>query len=195
MGAAVGDARGWLYPMLFARLSRRDFSTLLGGLAASWPLAARAQQRPLIGFLAGGSKTAGARYYSAVGQGLQALGYLEGRDFAFEERYADGDSTRLPRLAEELVRLRPRVLIAAPMPAIMAAKRATNDIPIVGINMYDPVGLGLIASEARPASNVTGVLVRVQGQAAKQLEIALDAVAGEKRIGVLINANSASNMI
>jgi ABC-type uncharacterized transport system substrate-binding protein len=176
-------------------VKRREFIALLGGTAAAWPFAARAQQRPVVGLLAVSSKTTGARYYGAFPQGLRELGYSEGRDYAFEERYADGDVARLPRLAEELVRLKPRVIVAGATPAVLAARRATGSVPIVGVNMNDPVALGLIASEARPGANVTGVLSRVPGQAAKQLEIARDAVPGASKVGILINADNPSNVL
>src|SRR5262245_19556148 len=87
---------------------------------------------------------------------MRELGYLEGRDYGLEDRYADGDGSRLPLLAEELVRLKPDVILVGTTPGALAAKQATASIPIVGVNMTDPVGFGLIASEARPGTNVTG---------------------------------------
>src|SRR5262249_1184486 len=134
------------------RVTRRDFITLLGGAAAAWPVVARGQQRPVVGLLAASSKTAGARYYGAFSQGLRELGYSEGPDYTLEDRYADGDVARLPRLAEELVRLKPWVIVAGATPAVLAARRATDSVAIVGVNMNDPVALGLIASEARPGA-------------------------------------------
>jgi hypothetical protein len=88
---------------------------------------------------------------------MRELGYLEGRDYGVEGRYADGDASRLPLLAEELVRLKPDVIVAATTPGALAAKQATATIPIVGVNLTDPVGFGLIASEAHPGTNVTGI--------------------------------------
>jgi putative ABC transport system substrate-binding protein len=177
-------------------IKRRDFITLLGG-AAAWPLAARPQQakRPTVGFLGAGSKAANRQFYDSLPQGLRELGYIEGRDYAFADRYADGDLTRLRALAQELVRLVPDVIVAAPGSAVLVARKATASIPIVGVNMSDPVGMGLVTSEARPGSNVTGVLVRVPGQAEKQLEIARDAVAGARKIAVLGNLDEASNVL
>ena len=84
-------------------------------------------------------------------------GYLEGRDYGFEGRYADGDASRLPLLAEELVRLKPDVIVATTTPGAVAAKQATATIPIVGVNFTDPVGFGLVTSEAHPGTNVTGI--------------------------------------
>src|SRR5262249_56269778 len=98
-------------------------------------------------FLGGSSKAPGARYYGGFSLGMRELGYLEGRDYGFEERYADGDASRLPLLAEELVRLKPDVIVAASTPRTLAAKQATASIPIVGVNLTDPVGFGLVTSE------------------------------------------------
>ena len=179
-------------------MRRRKVIALLGGAVALRPFGASAEafsKRPTVGFLAGGSKTANLQFYDSFPQGLRELGYVEGRDYAFAERYADGDLARLPALAQELVSLLPDVIVAAPGSAVLAARQATVSIPIVGINMHDPVGMRLVASEARPGSNVTGVLVRVPGQAEKQLEIARDVLAGTPRIGVLGNLDEASNVL
>jgi putative tryptophan/tyrosine transport system substrate-binding protein len=167
--------------------SRRKFITLLGGAAAVWPVAAQAQQaaRPLIVFLAAGSKAANMRIYSGFPQGMRELGYLENRDYMFEPRYADGNVTRLPALANELLQLKPNMILAGPSVAVVAAKQATDTIPIVGINMTNPVGLGLVRSEARPGTNVTGILTRLEGLSAKQLEVAHDLLPGVAKIGLL----------
>src|SRR5262249_35912998 len=127
------------------RVNRRAVITLLGG-AAAWPCNGLAQsppKRPLIGFLGGSSKAASARFYSGFPLGMRELGYLEGRDYGLEDRYADGDGSRLPLLAEELVRLKPYVILVGSTPGVLVAKQATASIPIVGVNMTDPVGLGL----------------------------------------------------
>ena len=137
--------------------NRRDLVAMLVTAAALAPVGASAEalsRRPTIGFLGGGAKAANRQFYDSFPQGLRDLGYVDGRDYAFAERYADGDLGRLPVLAQELVRLAPHVIVAAPGAAVAAARQATADIPIVGINMNDPVGMGLAASEARPGSNV-----------------------------------------
>jgi ABC-type uncharacterized transport system substrate-binding protein len=173
---------------------------IVQGLAASavlWPFNGLAQappKRPVIGFLGPGSKTAN-EYYSGVPEGMRELGYLEGRDYVFQERYADGDFTRLLLLAEELVRLKPNVIVAGAVAAALAAKQVTASIPIVGINLTDPVSAGLVASEARPGTNVTGTIARLEGLTGKQLEIARGLMPGASRIGVLNNVNNPASMM
>jgi putative ABC transport system substrate-binding protein len=150
--------------------------------------------RPLIGLLLASSKAVGARYYGGFPLGMRDLGYVEGRDYAVEERYADGDMPRLPSLAEELVRLKPDLIVAATTPGTVAAKQAAAGIPIVGVNLTDPVGFGLVASEARPGTNVTGLLYRLEGMTGKQVEIALDLMPGTTRIGMLVDVNNPANV-
>jgi ABC-type uncharacterized transport system substrate-binding protein len=178
--------------------TRREFITLLGGAATMRPLSAEGQappKRPLIGLLAAGSKAGGSRYYGAFPLGLGELGYLEGRDYMFEERYADGDPLRLPLLAEELVRLKADVIVTSNNQATLAARKATTTVPIVSANLTDPIGFGFVVSEARPGTNVTGLLSRVEGQATKQLEIARDLLPVMTRIGLLINPDNPSNVV
>jgi putative ABC transport system substrate-binding protein len=126
-------------------VTRRDFITLLGGAAAAWPFRASAQtpKRPLIGFLAPASKATSGRFHDGFPQGMRELGYLEGRDYGLEERYADGDVTRLPLLAKDLVRLEPTLIVAGTTSAALAAKQATTSIPVVGVNLTDPDRHGL----------------------------------------------------
>jgi putative tryptophan/tyrosine transport system substrate-binding protein len=177
---------------------RRDFITLLGGAALAWPCNGWAQsppKRPLIGFLGAASKAKALRYYDGFALGMRELGYLEGRDYGFLDRYADGDASRLPSLAEELVRLKPDVIVATTTPGAVAAKQATATIPIVGVNLTDPVGFGLVTSEAHPGTNVTGVLFRLEGLTEKQVEIALDLLPGTNSIGILVDVNNPSNML
>jgi putative ABC transport system substrate-binding protein len=170
-------------------VTRRDFITLLGGAAAAWPFRASAQtpKRPLIGFLAPASKATSGRFHDGFPQGMRELGYLEGRDYGLEERYADGDVTRLPLLAKDLVRLEPTLIVAGTTSAALAAKQATTSIPVVGVNLTDPIGMGLVANEARPGANVTGILFRVEGLTSKQIEIARELLPSAAKIGVLRN--------
>ena len=126
---------------------------------------------------------------------MRELGYLEGRDYWLEDRYADGDVSRLPLLAEELVKLKPDVIVAATTAAVLAAKQVTASIPIVGVNVTDPVGFGFAASEARPGENVTGILFRLEGLTEKQVEIALDLMPGPDKMGVLVDVTNAANLL
>src|SRR5262245_2922880 len=137
---------------------RREFITLLGSAVAAWPLAARAQQGrlPRVGTLVL-TGTDAQVLGNELREGLRELGYVEGQNFVFEVRSADGNADRLPELAAELVRLPVDVIVAAYTPCALAAKRATTSIPIVMAAVADPVGIGLVQSLAQPGSNVTGL--------------------------------------
>ena len=178
-------------------MRRREFVLLTGG-AAAWPVTAVSQttsSKPLIGFLGAGSKTTSGRFYDGFFQGMQELGYQLGRDYRFEDRYADGNLGRLPSLAQELVLLKPDVIVTGTSMGALAAKQSTGSIPIVAITVTDPVGMGLVASEAHPNTNVTGTLIRLAGMTGKQLEIGLDLVPGAKQVGVLINPKNSASMV
>jgi putative tryptophan/tyrosine transport system substrate-binding protein len=176
---------------------RREFITLLSGAVAGWPFGARAQQaprrRPLLGYLITGTKDGLAHSVSAFLSRLQDLGYVEGQNIEIVTRYADADSTRLPLLADELVRLRPDLIVALDPPAALAAKKATASIPIIAAILNDPVRLGLIASYARPGGNLTGILSQVEGLPGKQVEIAQELVPAITLIGVLANPANATH--
>src|SRR6516164_11768475 len=170
-------------------MKRRQFITLIGGAAAAWPLAALAQsgRKPaLIGYLTGAplSSTTSTRMFL---QGLQDLGYVEGRDLQITYRSSDGYQDRLPALAEELVRLNPDVIVAAGLDAVVAARNVTQTIPIVSATLADAIHLGLIANEARPTGNVTGLEPYVAGLPAKQMEFAREIMPGATKIGLLTN--------
>jgi putative ABC transport system substrate-binding protein len=174
-------------------MRRREFITLLGGAAAAWPLKARAQQPQRmrrIGRLSPLSVAAEAPMLAGLRQGLNELGWIEGQNFAFELRFADGNLDRLPQLADELVREKVDVIVTGSSPGASAAKNATSTIPIVMVTTGNPVQGGLIATLARPGGNVTGVTALGQVLNAKRLELLKEAVPSLKRVAILTNPAS-----
>jgi ABC-type uncharacterized transport system substrate-binding protein len=171
-------------------MKRREFITLLGGAAASWPLAARAQQSKTarIGVLYIGTADAES-FKEELRQGLRELGYVEGQNIAFEFRSAEGKLDRLPELAAELVRLNVDVIVALYVPPSMAAKQATGEIPIVVI-VGDPVETGIVASLARPGGNITGVSLMASALHGKSVELFRDMLPSVRRVGVLGHATN-----
>jgi ABC-type uncharacterized transport system substrate-binding protein len=153
--------------------TRRDFITGLVGAAAAWPHGARAQQpaMPLVGVLLAGSlqRWSGSAQFR---QGLLDAGYIEGQNIRIEYRWAEDHFDRLPTLAEELVKIKADVIVLSNTAATLAARRFTCAIPLVCMNCTDPVGMGLVTSESRPGTNVTGNLTRLEGLTGKQLELA-----------------------
>jgi putative tryptophan/tyrosine transport system substrate-binding protein len=170
---------------------RREFITLLGGAAAAWPLAVRAQQPAIfrLGYLDAGvrSDTTVQNLRRQFLIGLRDLGYVEGRNFKMEDRNADGDLARLPALAAELARLPVDVLVAGGEAAIRAAMQATAKIPIVMTNTGDPVISGIVSSLARPGGNVTGMSALASDMASKRMELLKEVVPRASRVAVLWN--------
>jgi ABC-type uncharacterized transport system substrate-binding protein len=166
-------------------LRRRAFITLLGGTAA-WPLTARAQQKVhRIGVLVLTDPQLMGPYREA----LLELGYVEGQNIHIEVRSAQGQVGQLPELAAELVRSKVDVIVASLTPAVVAARHATSDIPIVMAPAGDPIGSGLISSLARPGGNITGISASIPELGSKSLELIRDFVPAARRVGLVRNAN------
>jgi putative ABC transport system substrate-binding protein len=176
-------------------MRRREFITLVGGTAAGWPLAARAQQAgrlPTIGYLSGVTPASDGTNVAAFLQRLRELGWIEGRNLAVEYRWADGQTELFGKLAAELVRLKVDVILTAGNDIALDVKRATSVIPIVFALAGDPVGTGLVASLARPGGNVTGLSNQLTEGAGKRVELLREAVPGLRRLGLIAHANPLS---
>jgi ABC-type uncharacterized transport system substrate-binding protein len=172
-------------------MKRREFITLLG-TAAAWPCVAVAQgakKRPVVGILAQGTpaQLKGLRFRQSFLDGMRELGYIEGRDFDIVVRAAEttGD---LPRVAKDLVRLNPDVILAGASAHALAAKTATSTTPIVVPALGNPIALGLIETDARPGGNLTGIMPYIKGLPTKQLELAREIVPGALKIGIVKNS-------
>src|SRR5262245_11950782 len=174
-------------------MKRREFLTLLGGAAAAWPLAARAQQTaklPTIGLMVPSTPLIESQRVAAFLQRLRQLGWIENRNVAIEYRWAEGRSERFVEIATEFVQLKVDIIVASTTLAAIAAKQATAIIPIVIATANDPVGTGLVASLARPGGNVTGLSNQMADTAPKRLELVQEVVPGLRRLAILGNVGN-----
>jgi putative ABC transport system substrate-binding protein len=172
-------------------MRRREFITLLGGTAAAWPFAARAQQptMPVVGFLRSATLADVPHWVAAFRQGLKEAGFVEGQNVAIEFRSADNQLDRLPALVADLIR-QPVAVIVGNTDAALAAKAATTTVPIVFASGSDPVRDGLVASLNRPGGNVTGLVYFAAVLGAKRLELLRQLVPRATTIAVLVNPNT-----
>ena len=178
--------------------NRREFMTLLGGAAAAWPLAARAQQgdrvRLLVAMMGGRNADTdpeGRAWFVAFRQALQELGWVEGRNFRADYRWPSGDLDRMRAIAKEFVDLKPDVIFAGNTPSVEALLRETRAIPIVFTNLSDPVGTGVVAGLASPGGNATGFAAYEYSLAGKWLEILKEIAPAVTRVALLFNPDTA----
>jgi putative ABC transport system substrate-binding protein len=177
---------------------RREFISVLGGAAATWPLAVRAQQAAKvyrIGFLGNSTAALEADLVGPFREGLRGLGYVEGQNILIEYRWAEGKYERFPALTAELIALRVDVIVTAGTPASLAVQKAATSIPLVMIAVGDPVATGLVASLGRPGGNITGLTSISSEMAGKRLELLREVVPKLSHVAVLWNAASPIQVI
>jgi len=170
-------------------MNRRVVMALIGGAAAVWPRAARAQQpaMPVIGFLSSLSQEQTTHLVAALRRGMNEIGYVEGQNLAIENRYADGQYDRLPGMAADLIRRPVGLIVAAGPPAALAARTATTTVPIVFIVGLDPVAAGLVASFNRPGGNATGMTLITGPLGQKRLELLRELAPKTSVVSMLVN--------
>ncbi len=170
-------------------MKRREFITLLGGVAATWPLAASAQSKtPRIGFMGNSTAALEANLVDAFREGLREHGYEEGRNIVIEYRWADGNYERFPALVAELIAAKVEVIVTAGTPAALAMKKATTTVPLVMVAVGDPVGTGLVPSLARPGANLTGLSSVAPDLEGKRLQLLREVVPALSHVAMFINS-------
>jgi ABC-type uncharacterized transport system substrate-binding protein len=194
-------------------MRRREFISLLGGAAATWPLAARAAlaseasgqrgdskvqqpgKQPTIGLLGPATPSGTSLWTAPFIQRLRELGWIEGRTIAIEYRWAEGRNERFAELAAEFVRLKVDIIVTQGTPAVVAAKQATSVIPIVFANAGDPVAAGLVASLARPGGNITGLSIQATDTVGKRLELLREVAPGIRRLAIIANIRNPASVL
>jgi putative ABC transport system substrate-binding protein len=173
-------------------MRRREFTKIIGGAVATWPLAARAQHVaiPVIGYLSALSERQAGSQLAAFRRGLSEYGFVEGQNVVIEFRWADGEFDRLPALAAGLVRRPVTLILAQTPPAALAAKAATTTIPIVFVVGFDPVAGGLVTNLARPGGNITGLTLQQTDVAGKRLGLLLELSSKSPVVAMIVNPNS-----
>jgi len=170
-------------------MRRREFITLLGGVAVTWPLAANAQSKtPRIGFMGNSTAALEANLVDAFREGLREHGYEEGRNIVIEYRWADGKYERFPALVAELIAGNVEVIVTAGTPAALAMKKATTTVPLVMVAVGDPVGTGLVPSLARPGANLTGLSSVAPDLEGKRLQLLREVVPALSHVAMFINS-------
>jgi putative ABC transport system substrate-binding protein len=172
-------------------MKRREFIGLVGG-ATAWPLAARGQvpgKRPLIVWFGSAIQALAGPFVGSLRDGLEELGYVEGRNYEFTTRFAENKIDRFPSIAEEVVALKPAIIVASASDVALAVKKVTSTIPIVSGTLADAERLGLVASYSRPGGNVTGIMPYIAGLPSKQIELAREMVPRAGKVGLLGNVN------
>jgi putative tryptophan/tyrosine transport system substrate-binding protein len=174
-------------------VKRREFITFLGGVAAAWSFAARAQQSaklPTIGFLGPTTPSSQSQHLAAFVQRLRELGWVEGRDVTIEVRWAEGRDERYAQIANEFVRLKVDIILTHNTLPVLAAKQAKSVIPIVFASAGDPVGTGIVAGLGRPGGNMTGLSSQATDTASKRLELLREVVPGLRRLAIIGNVGN-----
>jgi len=178
--------------MQFGQLKRREFITLLGGTAATWPLAARAQRpaMPVIGYLSSLGQAISVRFDAAFRRSLSDVGYVEGHNVSVEYRWIADRYDALPAMAADLVQRQVAVIFAVGPPAVLAIKAASPTIPIVFVTGADPLKFGFVASFNKPGGNITGIWMVLTALAEKRLQLMHDLLPKAELIGLLVNPAS-----